>query len=163
MSGNVREIITKAIVSKGSKKSIKKHSFTFEDITKVLGCWLTNHNYCAYFDEGQPVVKGTYDLHLWYSFVDGKDSTIFKTQIEYLDKMDVISHDERTFDTSDTIEPICNIEPKCIGAVLEQGNVSIEIEKEMAIRIIGDACLKIKTHQELDQFDITEINENFLG
>lgn len=160
MSNNVREIITKAIVSKGSKKSIKKYTYHFDDISKILGCWLSNHHFDACFKEGVPTVTGTYDLHLWFSCHN--DSHIFKTQVSYVDEMDVVVQDERGFDENDCIEPLCNKEPKCIGANLENGDVVIEIEKELSIRIIGDTCLKIKTHSDEDSFDITEINENFL-
>lgn len=156
MSNSVREIITKAIVSKGTKKSIKKYTFELESISKVLGCYLSNHHFEASFKDGVPVVIGTYDLHLWYSLYE--DSVLYKTQISYVDEMELRIQDDRSFKEEDTIEADCIKEPKCVGANLEGTIVSLEIEKEMTVRIIGDACLLIKTHDN----ELMEIDEDYL-
>lgn len=160
MNSEVREIITKAIVSKGSKKSIKKYEYEIDCISKVLGCYLLNHHYEACFREGIPVVSGCYDLHLWYS--NDEDTILFKSSISYVDEMELRVEEDRGFELDDLIEASCLKEPKCIGARLDNHVVSLEIEKELFVRVIGDACLKIKTHED-EIVDLGHINENFLG
>ena len=45
MSGKVYEIMTKATLAKGTKKTISKHDYLVNDIDKILGCWICNHQY----------------------------------------------------------------------------------------------------------------------
>lgn len=165
MANNIREIITKAIISKGKKRAMNKYSFDIDNITKVLGCWICNHHFNATIKDGQPTVIGTYDLHIWYSSEDGGDSSLLKTQISYLDDIDVIKKEEREFNSEDEIEAMCNTFPKCVKVTLEEGKVIVEVEKEMAIRIIGNACIRVETKNEKEsweEIDTMEINENFI-
>lgn len=165
MANNIREIITKAIISKGKKRAKNKYSFEVDGITKVLGCWICNHHFNATIKENIPMVLGTYDLHIWYSSEDGGDSSLLKTQISYLDEMDVVKKEDRDFNDEDEIEAVCNKFPKCIKVSLDENKVIVEIEKEMAIRIIGNACIRVETKNEKeswDEMENMEINENFI-
>lgn len=165
MANNIREIITKAVISKGKKRSINKYTFEVEGITKVLGCWICNHRYNATIKDNKSIVLGTYDLHIWYSMANGDNSTLLKTQISYLDEMDVVKKEQREFCQDDEIEATCNKFPKCIRVSLEGIKIIVEIEKEMAIRIIGDACIRVETKNEKeswDEIENIEINENFI-
>ena len=45
MAGKVYEIMTKATLSKGTKKTISKYDYVVNEIDKILGCWICNHQY----------------------------------------------------------------------------------------------------------------------
>ncbi|MFV0394201.1 MAG: outer spore coat protein CotE [Coprobacillaceae bacterium] len=166
MANNIREIITKAIISKGKKKSRNNYTFEIADLTKVLGCWITNHEFQAYFNDGQPEVSGAYYVHIWYSFDSGNNSNIYKTQISYVEAMDVSKSEERDFTGMDEIEAISDTLPKCIKVETDGLEVQVELEKEVAIRIIGDTCIRVETKDDnddvWDSFEEFEINENFI-
>lgn len=165
MANNIREIITKAVISKGKKRSINKYTFEAEGITKILGCWICNHRYNATIKDNKCMVIGTYDLHIWQSQQEGSDSALLKTQISYLDEMDVVKKEDRDFSEEDNIEATCNKFPKCTKVSLVGTKIIVEIEKEMAIRIIGDACIRVETKNEKESWDDIEnieINENFI-
>ena len=149
-SMNIREIITKTILAKGKKTSKNKYIFTISGISKVLGCWVTNHSYQAVYNQGQPKVEGTYDVHIWYSCDDENDSSLYKTQIAYAEEIDVNSTHDLDFSSDDRIEAIAEDMPKCIQADTEKDLVTIEITKEIAVRIVGDACLRVEVKEEED-------------
>lgn len=165
MANNIREIITKAIISKGKKRSINKYTFEIDDISNVLGCWICNHHFDATIKENKPVVLGTYDLHIWYSSDGGIDSMVKKKQITYMDELDVTKKDERDFIGEDEIEANCYKQPKCIKVENNLDGIVVEIEKEMAVSIIGKTCLRVETKNEKetwDEMDPMDINKNFI-
>lgn len=166
MANNIREIITKAIISKGKKTSRNKYTFEIANLTKVLGCWITKHEFSATFNDGEPEVHGSYDVHIWYSFDQGVNSNIYKTQIIYTETMDVTKTEEREFLDTDEIETMGETLPKCIKVETNDNEVTIEMEKEVAVRIIGDTCIRVETKEETDDvwdsLDDFEINENFI-
>ena len=45
MAGQLYEIMTKATLAKGLKKTIHKYEFTVDQIDKILGCWISNHQF----------------------------------------------------------------------------------------------------------------------
>ena len=42
---NYKEIVTKAVISKGKKLFKTTHSVTVDKPSTVLGCWVINHNF----------------------------------------------------------------------------------------------------------------------
>lgn len=166
MANNIREIITKAIISKGKKTSRNKYTFEIADLSKVLGCWITKHDFQAYFNDGQPEVRGSYDVHIWYSFDHGNNSNVYKTQISYVEAMDVSKTEERDFGDADEIEAVSNVLPKCIRVETNGNEVTVEMEKEMAVRIIGNTCIRVETKEDTDDawdsLEDFEINEDFI-
>jgi spore coat protein E len=166
MANNIREIITKAIISKGKKTARNKYTFEIADLSRVLGCWITKHDFQAYFNDGQPEVRGSYDVHIWYSCEQDNNSNIYKTEISYVEVMDITRTGEREFNDSDEIEAICDSIPKCIRVEENDDEVVIEMEKEMAVRIIGDACIRVETKDDnadtWDSIEDFEINEDFI-
>ena len=66
MAGKVYEIMTKATLSKGTKKRFLNMIMLLM-IDKILGCWICNHQYQGIIREHQPFIEGSFDLHIWYS------------------------------------------------------------------------------------------------
>jgi spore coat protein E len=165
MANTIREIITKAIIAKGKRKSRNKYTFEIADVTKVLGCWITNHEFNASFNADKVEVKGTYDVHIWYCFEQESNSNIYKTKIEYVENIDVHSEEERIFSIHDEVQTHCEELPKCMEVELMDALVTLDIEKEIQVRVIGETCIRVETKEEdnawstLEEF---EINENFI-
>ena len=159
MANNIREIITMAVIAKGKKRSKNKYSFEATGISKVLGCWVCNHRYSATIQDDDPQVVGTYDLHIWYSDNDGNDSSLLKKQISYVDHMDVVNKENRAFSEDDEIEVTCRELPKCIKVSNTDSEITVEIEKEMAIRVIGRASILVETKNDRETWEeVDDIN-----
>ena len=166
MSNNIREIYTKAIVAKGKKLSKNTYSFSLcHSPNEILGCWITNHHFEAAIKNRVPKVIGTFDVHIWYSYMDELESAVEKHQITYIDDMQVTKKEDREFEAADQVKARCLEKPKCLSASKDDNNVVIEIEKEMQIEISGETCIKVEVKNEAevwDEFDDIEINPNFI-
>lgn len=167
MSNNIREIYTKAIVAKGKKLSKSTYSFTLcHTPNEILGCWITNHHYEAAIKNRVPKVIGTFDVHIWYSYLDEMESAVEKHQVTYIDDMQVTKKEDREFEAADQVKARCIEKPKCLSASNnEEKNVTIEIEKEMQIEISGETCIKVevKTEEEVwDDLEDIQINPHFI-
>lgn len=166
MSHNIREIYTKAIVAKGKKLSKSTYSFTLShNPDEILGCWMTNHHYEAAIKNRVPKIIGTFDVHIWYSFDEEKESMVEKHQVTYIDDMQVSKKEDRELETSDQVKARCIEKPKCLSASLNQNTATMEIEKEMQIEITGETCIKVKVKDEEEIWDDLEdiqINPHFI-
>ena len=65
---NYREIVTKAVVSKGKKLFSSTNSVTVNNPSTILGCWVINHNFNdrrgdeSDISRGENIVYDTYGL-----------------------------------------------------------------------------------------------------
>ena len=163
MAGKVYEIMTKATLSKGTKKTISKYDYVVNEIDKILGCWITNHRYSATFKNGQPVVLGTFDVHIWYSNND--DSSVLKQTVSYVNDLDLVRKDSRDFNENDELVVTCNREPKCIGVNKSKDDIIIEIEKEISLSVIGKTTMRVETkveNESWDELDNITVDEKFI-
>ena len=87
---NYREIISKAVISKGKKV------FTQEDIleakntpTTILGCWVINHQFSGIKQNNQILINGSYDINIWYSYDNDSKTNVVNKKIEYNDLFNV--------------------------------------------------------------------------
>lgn len=163
---NIREIYTKAIVAKGKKLSKNSYTFSMNDYpNEILGCWITNHHFDASIKQGVPKIVGTFDVHLWYSFNDNRDSKTEKRQVTYIDEMQVIKKENRDFEVDDLLKARCLSKPKCLSSYVKEKNIICEVEKEMQIEISGETCIKVEVKDEdevWDDFDDIQVNPDFL-
>ena len=114
MSGKVYEIMTKATLAKGTKKTISKHDY----LVKILGCWICNHQYRGVIKQ-QPVIEGSFDLHIWYSHLN--DSFLLKQKVTYCDEIDLSIKNHETNQKDEVVVESLYL-PRCIHAKLENKN-----------------------------------------
>ena len=157
MAGQLFEIMTKATISKGAKKSIQKYEFTMDQIDKILGCWICNHHYQGMIKNEQTIIEGDFDIHLWYSYQN--DSFLSKQQIHYTDYIE-LSKKERPIKERDEIIADCSHLPKCIDAKLSGKTMQIEIERDMSLKIVGDTTIMVES--KMDDDKELDINPDFI-
>ena len=158
MSGKVYEIMTKATLAKGTKKTISKHDYLVNDIDKILGCWICNHQYPGVIKQ-QPVIEGSFDLHIWYSHLN--DSFLLKQKVTYCDEIDLSIKNHETSQKDEVVVESLYL-PRCIHAKLENKTVHLEIEKQMSLKIIGDTTILVESkNEETPEIDM-KINQDFI-
>ena len=158
MSGKVYEIMTKATLAKGTKKTISKHDYLVNDIDKILGCWICNHQYRGVIKQ-QPVIEGSFDLHIWYSHLN--DSFLLKQKVTYCDEIDLSIKNHETNQKDEVVVESLYL-PRCIHAKLENKTVHLEIEKQMSLKIIGDTTIIVESkNEETPEIDM-KINQDFI-
>ena len=147
MAGKVYEIMTKATLSKGTKKTISKYDYVVNEIDKILGCWICNHQY-----------QGSFDLHIWYSHLN--ESYLLKQQVHYQDAIDLNMKDHQ-LSQNDQIIVESQYLPRCIHATLENKTIHIEIEKQMSLKIIGDTTILVESKTNDEELEM-KINPDFI-
>lgn len=154
-----REIVTKVVIGKGKKKYRNSYQVTVEHApSTILGCWIINHNFSAKEMNGKINIQGSFDANIWYSYDNDTKTTVVTKNIVYTEeeKMNVGSVD---IVNKDVIVRSLK-QPTCISAK-ENGNViSIEIEKELGLEIIGDTKVRISSVEEEETWDLLDSEED---
>lgn len=165
-----REIVTRAVVGKGrlfnTSEAIVKPD---QNPSKVLGCWIINHYYVSSIEENKIMAKGKYDLHIWYGFNNDTDTFVHKQTIDYIEEYsvrmkngEILSVDQELI-TKSIKYPTCNS-----LSLNDDGQISVKIEKELAVDVIGEATLRVQVTQmdeawtqgeDIDSVDVDYLNK----
>ena len=163
-----REIVTKAVVGKGKiSNSSEVIVSPINSASKVLGCWIINHYFVSNFDNGKVFVKGRYDVHVWYGFNDDTDTVVHKQTVDYYEEFSLNVKNGVGINENNEFTIRCLKYPTCSGLSLNSdGTVSVKVEKELSLDIIGEAKLKVQISESDDwssDEEINSINVNYLN
>ena len=160
----LREIVTKAVVSKGKIVDSSEMEFEVDDrANKVIGCWIINHNYLSVLENNKVYASGCYDVHIWYALNDSGDTNVFKKTVEYRDEF---SLDNNNFDKDNCEYKIYCLEyPNCTNLELVNNQFVVTVKKSLAIDVVGESKLLV---QVSDNFSNREdeamgINPNYIN
>ena len=156
---NFKEIVTKAVIGKGKK--YYKNSYTINtefEPTTVLGCWVINHNFKGTDVGGKIVIDGSFDVNIWYSYDNDTKTTVITKKIPYSETA-VVRQKESIDSTKDIIVRSLK-QPSCINAKESGKTISIDIEKELGIEIVGDIKVKVAIEEEEDPWDLLDEEYN---
>lgn len=157
-----REILTKAIIAKGQKNIIDNHTLQTENnISKVLGCWIINHNYNVYLNGQKVFIMGSYDANLWYGYDDNSKSTLLIKTFEFNDEIPYNFTLEKSIlsDKNELIE-YETLPPNCKKMEFIDNKLIIDVERTYDVDIIGETKIKIKVDDVIiDQM----INTNYVN
>jgi spore coat protein E len=152
-----KEIITKAVIGKGKKTFTNKYSLVVpNNVDTVLGCWVINHNIFGSNDSGMVLIKGNFDVNIWYSYDNNTKTAVATENVGYEEKVSVKLRNEDTLTDNSEIIVRALRNPNCIDATCEGNKINYEIEKEIGIEIVGDTKVRILTDSEIDDYDILE-------
>lgn len=162
-----REIVTKAVIGKGKIEDSGDIVIKVDNnISKVLGCWVINHYYVSSFENNKPIVKGRYDLHIWYGFNNDTDTSIHKQTIDYVHEFNVTVKDGEEISDNNELSVNCVKYPTCGGLSLnDDGNIIVKVEKELSLDVIGETKLKVQISNSSDEWgnDLNSINVDYLN
>lgn len=152
-----KEIVTKTVIGKG-KKTIKNEVLITPDEvpSTILGCWVINHTFKGKNESGSVVINGSYDVNVWYSYdKDHKTAVTVKT-FDYVDKLNVPIKSNGEFNNDSEIIVRSLKQPTVSNIKLDGNNVSLNVEKELGVEIIGEAKIKVTIEDDSDD-DYEEI------
>lgn len=155
-----REIITKAVCGKGRKFTKENHTISpSHRPTSILGCWVINHLYHATKkSEDTVVVTGSYDINVWYSYNDNTKTEVVTERVEYKDTIPLSVKDDNCInDEYDVIAKVLQ-QPNCLECKIsgKGSNISVEIEREFVVQVIGDTRVFVKVNPKVDHDDDDE-------
>ena len=151
---NYKEIVTKAVVSKGKKNFITTRQVDINQVSTILGCWVINHHFQGNRKGNDIIIDGSYDVNIWYSYDDDTKTDVFKDTNHY---QEVIHMREVEDITGEEIIVRSLKQPNCVKAEIEEGKIVYTIEKELGIELVGDIKVKIEANEgEEDWEEIVE-------
>ena len=163
---NYKEIVTKAVVSKGKKLFSSTNSVTVNNPSTILGCWVINHNFNGVKEGNKIIIDGSYDVNIWYSYDNDTKTDVVRETNKY---SEVINMRERDNTSGEEIIVRSLKQPNCVKVDIDNNNIVYTIEKELGIELVGDIKVKIEANLEEDPWDeivednsMDEIKEDFI-
>lgn len=160
--GKLREIITKAVCAKGSKKFVNNHCLRPEPRPeKVLGCWLANHQYQAKSFPNSVVIKGQYELNVWYTYKDNSKTEIYREAVTYTESIPFEENLGR-IGKDEAIYVHEKVEPRCLAVTVDGDKIDVEVETGFYAEIVGDTKLCVLTYPKslLEDSDLDKDEED---
>ena len=156
-----KEIVTKAVIGKGKKYYKNKYSVQTEHTpTTVLGCWVINHNFKGYEENGKIIVDGSFDVNIWYSYDNDSKTTVITKTINYKEQATIQTKTQADSSNNDIIVRSLK-QPNCVSAKENGNSIDFEIEKELGIEIVGDTKVKIAIEEDEEPWEIIPDEETF--
>ena len=154
---NYREIVTKAVVSKGKKLFTTNNSVSVTNPSTILGCWIINHNFSGTKNNNKIIINGSYDVNIWYSYDNDTKTDVVKENKTY---KEIINMRDNNLDGDEIIVRSLK-QPNCIKVDIDGNNINYVVEKELGIELVGDIKVKIEANDEEDDWDeIVEENSD---
>lgn len=80
-----REIIVKTMIGKGKYNGLETQKITLpEAASKTLGCWIINHQFDTEESKRNVVIKGQFDVQLWYATDHDQKTNVYNETIPFL-------------------------------------------------------------------------------
>ena len=170
---NYKEIVTKAVIGKAKKTNKMNFSFTPDEVVDtILGCWIINHNFSGINDNGKVVINGSFDINVWYAYNNNTKTKVNTKEFSYHEILNVPLKEESSLNDNADILVRSLKQPTVSNVSLNNGNINLEVEKEMGVEIVGDAFIKVPIEDEFDDYDeiiddseinTEEINDDYLN
>lgn len=152
---NYREIISKAVISKGRKVFTQNDKIeTSNHPSTVLGCWVINHKFNGVKQNDKIVINGSYDVNIWYSYDDDTKTDVVKESHEYTE---IVKMKETNTDYDNTTIVVRSLtDPKCVSVNIADDTINYQVQLELGIELVGDVKVKIAVDDNLDDYDLIE-------
>lgn len=153
-----REIVTKAIISKGKKVFVHNNQIeASNNPTTVLGCWVINHNFSGVKQNQKVLINGSYDINIWYSYDNDTKTDVIKETYSY-NEVVKMNDPNRDYDNASIIVRSLT-DPKCVKVNIEGDRIVYQVELELGIELVGDTKVKIAVDDNLDDYNLIEEND----
>ncbi len=146
---NYKEIVTKAVISKGKKLFTTNHSVQVSNPSTVLGCWVINHNFKGSKNGNSIIIDGSYDVNIWYSYDNDTKTDVIKETNTYHE----VVHMRDTDTEGEEIIVRSLKQPNPLKVEIDNNSINYTIEKELGIELVGDVKVKIEANEDDDIWD----------
>jgi len=168
-----KEIVTKAVIGKAKKTNTMHFSFTpDEQVNTILGCWVINHNFSGVNQSGKVGVNGAFDVNVWYAYENDTKTKVNTKRFGYNELLNVPLKDEATLTNNAEIIVRSLRQPTVTNVSIENGNIVLDIDKELGVEIVGDTKIKVPVEDDFDDYEeivddsdvdpIDEVKEDYL-
>lgn len=157
--GTLREIFVKAVCARGKRNCARLHRFRTKNHPEdLLGCRVTNHRYSSSMDGEDVIVAGSYDLHVWYSYVDETGRVQTAVSVQTVDFEERVPVQYISGSSAGIANPHCRMtatrHPRATEVSLDaDGVVQVAVEDGYATEVIADTTLWVPVYAAGDDFD----------
>lgn len=152
---NYREIISKAVISKGKKVFTQNDEIKTEiKPSTILGCWVINHKFEGTKKNNSIVIEGSYDINIWYSYDNDTKTEVVKKTNNYSETVKMNDIGEEYDNASIVVRSLTD--PKCVNVSIEDDIIKYQVDLELGIELVGDVKVKIAVLDNLDGYDLIE-------
>ena len=154
-----REIISKAVISKGKKtfeeKGLIKSS---NNPSTVLGCWVINHKFDGVKQGEKIIINGSLDVNIWYSYDNDTKTDVVKETHTYTEiiKMRDITND---YDNIGIVLRSLS-DPKCVDVSISEDTINYIVNLELGIELVGDVKIKVSVDETIDDYELITEDSN---
>ncbi len=167
---NFKEIVTKTIVGKGRKTSEDNYTLTPENTPNtVLGCWVINHNFNGTNNKNDVNINGSFDVNVWYSYDNDSKTAVTTRNFTYTDHMKLRVKDLDSLSNDNEIIVRSLKQPTVQDVKIKGNDVTLSIEKELGVEIVGEGKVKIAIEEDelpwddiYDEDNTDNINEDYI-
>jgi len=170
---NYKEIVTKAVIGKAKKTDSMHFSFTPDEVVNtVLGCWVINHSFDGKNQLGKVLVNGAFDVNVWYSYDSDTKTKVNTKRFGYNELLNIPLKDKATLTNNSEIIVRSLKQPTVTSVDIVDGNIVLDIEKELGVEIVGDTKIKVPIEDVDDDYEeimdesemdgIDDIKDNYL-
>ena len=152
---NYREIISKAVISKGKKLFSQRDFITVDkNPSTILGCWVINHKFDGIKQNNQVLINGSYDINIWYSYDNDTKTDVIKETHTYNETVKMREVRDDYDNTSIVVRSLSD--PKCVKVDIDNQKINYQVDLELGIELVGDIKVKIEVDDKLDDYDLIE-------
>jgi len=147
---NYKEIVTKAVISKGKRLFTTNHSVEVNNPSTILGCWVINHNFNGTKSGNKINITGSYDVNIWYSYDNDTKTDVVRETNTYTEVINM--RDRDNIDGEEIIVRSLK-QPNPIKVEISDNKINYTIEKELGIELVGDIKVKVDVNEDEDNWD----------
>jgi spore coat protein E len=147
---NYKEIVTKAVISKGKRLFTTNHSVEVNNPSTILGCWVINHNFNGTKSGNKINITGSYDVNIWYSYDNDTKTDVVRETNTYTEIINM--RDRESVDGEEIIVRSLK-QPNPIKVEISDNKINYIIEKELGIELVGDIKVKVDIREDEDNWD----------
>ena len=152
---NFREIISKAVISKGKKIFSQTDKIMVEkEPSTILGCWVINHQFSGIKQNNQVLINGSYDINIWYSYDNDTKTDVIKKTHSYNEIVKMRDIDDDYDNTSIIVRSLTD--PKCVKVDIIGKEINYQVNLELGIELVGDVKVKVAVDDKLDDYSLIE-------
>lgn len=167
---NYKEIVTKTIIGKGKKTFQNKYTLqTEQPPNTVLGCWIINHKFSGNNKKNEVYINGAFDINVWYSYDNDSKTSVTTRTFSYEDMMRLRVKDFNSLSNDNEIIIRSLKQPTVQDVKIINGQVELNIEKELGAEIVGEGKVKIAIEEDelpwddvYDEDSVDNISEDYI-
>lgn len=158
---HVRQIVTKAVVAKGRKKSEACETLRPpNNPSSILGCWVINHTHQAKKHGRFVEVTGKYDINVWYAHHDHCKTSVFSETVAYKERIKLHYREDDNIHGVEEVHVQVYQQPNCTEAVITPDGelFQVTVERELHAEVVGETtiCIQVQPQEYEEEWSFKD-------